>query len=216
MARVREAGGAVALGAPVLGLWLDGGTVVALLQQPDPPAGLRLIRPRRVVLCAGGTAVPPGIEDDDRPGVLWGRGLAVALAEHGTVPGRRVAVLGLGPEAGALSARLVAAGMAVIPMAAAARVLGRGRVRGLADGSGGELRCDTVAVVAPPAPATELARLLGAPVAFEAGAAAFAVSVDALGRTAVPGLFAAGEVTGAMDAARAAETGRRAGEAARG
>jgi len=215
-ARVREAGGAVALETPVLGLWLDGGTVVALLHQHAAPEGLRLVRPRRVILCAGGTAVPAVIEDGDRPGVHWGRGLAVALAEHGTVPGRQAAVLGDGDEAGALSARLEAAGMGVIRMVAASRVLGRGRVRGVADGSGGEFRCDTVAVVGPPAPATDLARLLGAPVAFEAAAAAFAVTADADGRTAVPDLYAAGEVTGAMDAARAVESGRRAGEAARG
>jgi thioredoxin reductase len=73
-----------------------------------------------------------------------------------------------------------------------------------------------VAVVQPPAPATDLARLLGAPTTFDPAARAFAVVADAAGRTAVPGLFAAGEVTGAMDAAAAAEAGRRAGEAARG
>jgi sarcosine oxidase subunit alpha len=215
-ATVRAAGGELALDAPVLGLWLDGGSVVALLRQGGGTPRLRLVRPARVVLCAGGTAVPAGIEDGDRPGVLWGRGLAVALAEHGTVPGRRAAVLGTGDEAGALAARLEEAGMAVARVAGARRVLGRGRVRALADGSGGELVCDTVAVVQPPAPATDLARQLGAPVAFEAAAAAFAVTADPHGRTAVPGLFAAGEVTGAMDGARAAEAGRRAGEAARG
>jgi sarcosine oxidase subunit alpha len=215
-ARVRAAGGEVALDAPVLGLWLDGGSVVALLQQRGLPDRLRLVRPGRVVLCAGGTAVPAGIEDGDRPGVLWGRGLAVALSEHGTVPGRRAVVLGHGDEAGALSERLEAAGMTVTQLVGARRVLGRGRVRGLADGSGGEIGCDTVAVVQPPAPATDLARLLGAPVAFDAVAAAFAVIADPHGRTAVPGLLAAGEVTGAMDAAQAAEAGRRAGEAARG
>jgi sarcosine oxidase subunit alpha len=215
-ARVRAAGGELALEAPVLGLWVDGGVVTALLHQRGTPARLRLVRPRTVVLCAGGTAVPAGIEDGDRPGVLWGRGLAVALAEHGTVPGRRAAVLGRGDEAAALSARLEAAGMAVAPVAAALRVLGRTRVRGLV-GEGGERHaCDTVAVVQPPAPATDLARLLGAPVTFEAAAAAFAVTADRHGRTAVHGLFAAGEVTGAMDAAAAAEAGRRAGEAARG
>jgi sarcosine oxidase subunit alpha len=206
----------VLLGAPVLGLWLDGGSVVALLEPVGGPPRLRLVRPGRVVLCAGGTAVPPGIEDGDRPGVLWGRGLAVALAEHGTVPGRRAAVLGDGPEAGALAARLEAAGLRVAVVAAAQRVLGRARVRGLAVAGGGVIPCDTVAVVQAPAPATDLARLLGAPVAFDTAAAAFAVTADARGRTAVPGLFAAGEVTGAMDAGRAAEAGRRAGEAARG
>jgi sarcosine oxidase subunit alpha len=71
-------------------------------------------------------------------------------------------------------------------------------------------------VVAPPAPATELGRLLGAAAPFDPGCGAFALQVDAAGRTAVPGLLAAGEVTGAMDAARAAEAGRRAGEVARG
>lgn len=215
-ARVRAAGGELALDTAVLGLWLDGGSVVALLHQRGGAERLRLVRPARVLLCAGGTAVPTDIEDGDRPGILWGRGLAVALAEHGTVPGRRVAVLGRGAEAEALAARLSSAGLSVTRLERAARALGRARVRALADGRGGEVPCDTVAVVEPPAPATDLARLLGAPVAWDEAARAFAVIVDAAGRTAVPGLFAAGEVTGAMDAARAAEAGRRAGEAARG
>ncbi len=106
--------------------------------------------------------------------------------------------------------------MAVTRLAEARRVLGRARVRAVTDGSGGAIPCDTVAVVQPPAPATDLARLLGAPVVFDRSAEAFAVIADARGRTAVPGLFAAGEVTGAMDAVRAAEAGRRAGESARG
>jgi len=215
-ARLGAAGGELALDAPVLGLWLDGGSVVALLHQRGAPDRLRLVRPSRVLLCAGGTAVPAGIEDGDRPGVLWGRGLAVALAEHGTVPGRRVAVLGAGGEAEALAERLAGAGMSVVRLGQAARALGRARVRALADGRGGEVPCDTVAVVQPPAPATDLARLLGAPVAFDASAQAFAVLADRQGRTAVPGLFAAGEVTGTLDGAGAAEAGRRAGEAARG
>jgi sarcosine oxidase subunit alpha len=78
------------------------------------------------------------------------------------------------------------------------------------------LRCDTVAVAAPPAPATDLARALGAEVAWDAEVGAFALRVDAAGRTGVPGLLAAGEVAGPVSAGRAAESGRRAGEAARG
>jgi sarcosine oxidase subunit alpha len=213
--QVRRSGGEVALGASVLGLWLDGGSVAALLHTGGATTP-RLVRPGKVLLCAGGTAVPPALEDGDRPGVHWGRGLAVALAEHGTLPGRRAVVLGAGEEAGALAVRLEEAGLAVARVAAAARVLGRGRVRALDDGGGGQFPCDTVAVVGPPAPATDLARLLGAPVAFDAACGAFAVVVDDDGRTGVPGLYAAGEVTGAMGAARAAEAGRRAGEAARG
>ena len=79
----------------------------------------------------------------------------------------------------------------------------------------GRVLCDAVAVALPPAPAVTLARLLGA--AVEPGEDGTpAVRVDALGRTSVPGLLAAGEVTGAVAPAAAAERGRRAGEAARG
>jgi sarcosine oxidase subunit alpha len=140
----------------------------------------------------------------------------VALAEHGTVPGRRMVVLGGGAEAESLAGRFRQAGMEVSVLAGAARALGRARVKALVAEDGTRHRCDTVAVVAPPAPATDLARHLGAPVRFDVALAAFALEVDANGWTGVPGLFAAGEVTGAMDARGAAEAGRRAGEAARG
>ena len=213
--RLADSGCELALATSVLGLWLDGGAVAALLWQPGAPR-LRLLRPRAVVHCAGGMAVPPLLADGDRPGVLWGRGLAVAIAEHGLVPGERAAVLGLGAEAEALSARLSGIGLEVERLAAARRALGRGRVRGLERLDGTRLDCDTVAVVSPPAPATDLARHLGAPVRFDEGSAAFALDVDADGFTGVPGLWAAGEVTGAMGAQRAADSGRRAGEAARG
>jgi sarcosine oxidase subunit alpha len=78
------------------------------------------------------------------------------------------------------------------------------------------VRCDTIAVATPPAPAAELARELGAAVTWDPELAAFALEVSPDGETGVPGLFAAGEVTGDMDGAVAAERGRRAGEAARG
>jgi sarcosine oxidase subunit alpha len=95
------------------------------------------------------------------------------------------------------------------------RVAGRGRVRALVL-AGGRLDCDTVAVATPPAPATELGRALGAAVRLDPVLGAFALVAAGDGTTGVPGLLAAGEVTGAADAARAAEAGRRAGEAARG
>jgi len=44
---------------------------------------------------------------------------------------------------------------------------------------------------------------------------AFAVEAGPSGETGVPGLLVAGEATGGMDGARAAEAGGRAGEAAR-
>jgi sarcosine oxidase subunit alpha len=216
-ARVRAAGGEVAAGTTVVGLWHDGGAPVAALHADGPPARVRLVRPARVVVCTGGTPQPLAIPGGDRPGVLGGRGLAVALAEHGVVPGARAVVVGEGAEPHARAGALAGAGVAVeiVGDAAAGRVLGRTRVRALALPSR-RLACDTLAIATPPAPAAELARALGGEVGWDASLGAFALRVDAAGRTDVPGLLAAGEVTGGMDAARAAERGRRAGEAARG
>lgn len=217
---IARSGGELALGTTVLGLWLDHDAPLAALRSDGPRGRLRLVRPARIVVANGGTAQPPPLEDGDRPGVFAARGLLAALAEHGVVPGRAAVVLGEGPEAAAAAERLRAAGVEVLAAPAGAsaaegRVVGRGRVRGLR-AAGGLVRCDVLAIATPPSPATELARALGAAVAFDPGCAAFAIRADREGRTGVTGLFAAGEVTGAMTAREAAEHGQRAGEAARG
>jgi len=214
---VPAAGGEVATGAAVFGLWRDGGSVLAGIAVDGPPRRLRLVRPARLVLCPGGQAVPPAIPGNDRPGLASARGLAVALAEHGVVPGERAAVLGDGPEAEAIAALLAGAGLPVERAAAhgGVRVVGRGRVRGLAVEGRGRVRCDVVAVATPPVPATDLARALGAGVRWDAALEAFAVAAGADGATGVPGLWVAGEATGAASAAEALEAGRRAGRAAR-
>jgi len=212
-ARVRAAGGEVALGTAVLGFWIDAGAPLAALRGEG--RGLRLVRPGRIVLCPGGHPTALAAVDGDRPGVHAARGLLAALAEHGVLPGRRIAVAGEGAEAQAAAARFAAAGVAVEAAPAVARVHGRARVRAVEVPGRGRVLCDAVAVALPPAPAVTLARLLGA--AVEPGEDGTpAVRVDAEGRTSVPGLLAAGEVTGAVDPAAAAERGRRAGEAARG
>jgi sarcosine oxidase subunit alpha len=214
LARVRAAGGEAALGGEVLGLWHDGASPLALV---SAPGGIRLVRAARIVLCTGGHPEPPAVAGGDRPGVLAARGAAALLAEHGVVPGRRAAVIGSGDEATRAAERLGAAGMGaeVVAPAEVRRILGRGRVRAL-EVAGRRLPCDTVIVATPPAPATELARALGAPVRLDPALGTFALAAGGDGRTAIPGLFAAGEVTGPASAARAAEAGRRAGEAARG
>jgi sarcosine oxidase subunit alpha len=217
LARVRAGGGEPALGATVAGLWHDGGAPLAALVGEGPGARVRLVRPERVLVCAGGHPQPPAVAGGDRPGVLAARGLAALLAEHGVVPGRRAAVAGGGEEAERVAERLCAAGMEVelVRSLEAGRLAGRGRVRAVVLAAG-RVECDTVVVATPPAPATELGRALGAAVRLDPALGAFALEAAADGRTEVPGLFAAGEATGAMDAARSAEAGRRAGEAARG
>jgi sarcosine oxidase subunit alpha len=215
LARVRAAGDA-ALDAAVVGLWHDGGSPVALLADGGRER-LRLVRAARIVLCTGGHPQPPDAPGGDRPGVFAARGLAILLAEHGVVPGTRAAVIGAGADAERVAERLAEAGTSVDLLApeVGCRIMGRGRVRGIVLPDR-RIGCDTVAVATPPAPATELGRVLGAAVRLDPALGAFALATAPDGATGIPGLLAAGEVTGAAGAAEAAEAGRRAGRAARG
>jgi sarcosine oxidase subunit alpha len=213
-AAVASRGGELALATTVLGLWTDGGLCAALLQHGPEPR-LRLVRPCRVVLATGTHAEPPAFEDSGLPGVHAARGLLVALAEHGVVPGERVALLGAGAEPDATAARLSAAGMAVSRVRGEpVRATGRGRLAALELAGGARLECDALAVATPRAPAAELARLLGATLTLDPAGGGLRLAADERGRVA-PGVFLAGEVLGAVDGAAAAESGRRAAEAAR-
>jgi sarcosine oxidase subunit alpha len=210
---VTRAGGEVALGAAVVGLWTDGGLCAVLLQEGAQPR-VRLVRPRGVILATGTHAEPPAFEDSDLPGVLAGRGLLVALAECGVVPGEQAAVLGHGPEADAVADRLAAAGMQAARLSGVpVRALGRARLNAVVMSGGARVECDTLAVATPRAPAAELARLAGAALTLDPAGDAFRLSAGEGGRVAA-GVYVAGEVLGAMDAEAAVESGRRAAEAA--
>jgi sarcosine oxidase subunit alpha len=213
---VRDAGGEVATGTTVVGLWHDGDRPTALLVSPEP-ARTRVVQAGRIVVCTGGQSRPPLFESSDLPGVHSGRGLALALAEDGVVPGARMAVLGDGAEASAIANAFREAGVEVITVTEPPRsASGRGRVRALVLSSGEELRCDVVAQGASPDPAPDLLRALGVGVDWDAGLETFAPRVGADGSTAAKGIFAAGEVARPVTAGEAAAWGLRAGEAARG
>jgi sarcosine oxidase subunit alpha len=212
---VRGAGGDVACATTALGTWRDGTRlVVALLVAGDPPR-LRLVRPDRLVLATGSSALPPLFPRNDRPGVYAARGLLCALAESGAVPGERAVVLGRGPEAAATADRLGAAGMEVARVEEVAEALGGRRLSGVVLPGGRRVACDTLAFAGPRAPASDLARTAGAEVALDAESGGFAVRAGVAGETSVPGVWVAGEVTGAMSAAEALGAGRRAGEGSR-
>jgi sarcosine oxidase subunit alpha len=213
---VTRAGGELATGTEVVGLWHDGGSPLALLHTEGPPLRVRIARPRVIVLCTGAHPLPPSIPGGDRPGVLAARGVATLLVEHGVLPGRRVLVAGSGPETARLAAALTAAGGAAeaIPSLDRARLVGRTHLRALVT-PGHRIPCDAVAVT-DAAPALELGRALGAPIGWDGARAALALACGPHGQTGVPCLFAAGEVCAPVSAAEAAEAGRRAGEAARG
>jgi len=183
---VGRAGGEVALGSAAVGIWRDGGAPLLVLMSERPVARLRLVRAPQLILCPGGTARPPLFARNDLPGVFWGRGLAVALAEAGTIPGERALVLGTGPEAGALAARLGAVGMAARAIAGpVAQARGGARIAGIVLADGADLLCDTLAVAAPPVPACELGREAGAAVALDVRLGVHAVRAGADGDTGV-------------------------------
>ena len=213
---VSSAGGETALSTSATGLWRDGGSPVCLVVGKAPPR-IRLVRAPRIVVCTGGNARPPTFPGNDLPGIHSGRALALALAEHGAFPGSRVAVLGAGPEASALTARFSAAGLDATQVPGPVDLArGRGRVRFLRLAGGAILPCDAVAQGEPPTPAPELLRALGVGVDWSAASEAFEPRVSPDGTTSVPGLLAAGEVARPVSAAEAITWGRRAGEAARG
>jgi len=212
-----RAGGRVELRAPVLGLWRDGTELLAAVDRrgsPGSPGRMLVVRAARAVLASGTWAQPPLFPGNDLPGIHGARGLLVAMAEDGVVPGERAAVLGQGPEAVATAERLLSAGMAVERVEGEVE-RGRGgrRLAALDLAGGRRVRCDTLAVATPRMPAAELARGAGAPLELDPVTGAFRVKPGPAGLIA-PGVWAAGEVCGPCTAAAAAEAGLRAGEAA--
>lgn len=208
---VEAAGGRVATRAAVIGLWRHEGEALAAVDLRGAPPRLLVARAPRVVLASGTWAQPPLFPGNDLPGVHGARGLLVALAEDGVLPGRRVAVLGEGPEAAAAAARLAEAGAAVELVTEVERARGARRLAALDLPGGRRLRCEALAVATPRMPAAELAREAGAALELDAVTGAFRVRPAAGGRVA-EGIHAAGEVCGPCGAAEAAEAGRRAGE----
>jgi sarcosine oxidase subunit alpha len=213
---VAAAGGELATRTTAVGLWTDGGAPLCLLV-PEDGGPARLVSSPRIVVCTGGVVQPPLFAGSDAPGVFSGRALALALAEHGVVPGTRAAVLGEGAEAGAVADRLRGAGMEVERVAGEVEgALGRRRIRGLRLAGGRTLACDTVVAAAVPSPAADLLRAVGVPVEWDASLGAFAPRVAPDGTTPVTGVWAAGEVAVPVPSEAAAAWGRRAGEACRG
>jgi sarcosine oxidase subunit alpha len=210
---VARAGGQVLVRAAVLGLWRQGGEALAAVAVRGEAPRLVVVRAARVVLASGTWAQPPVFPGNDLPGVHGARGLAVALSEHGVVPGERAVVLGSGPEAEAVAARLRDAGLAVERVDEVARARGGRRLAAVDLPGGRRVRCDVLASSTPRMPAAELAREAGAPLALDPETGAFRVVPGEAGAVAA-GIFAAGEVCGPCSAADAAAAGRRAGEAA--
>ena len=172
----------------------------------------------RYIYATGGHLQNALFIDNDRPGVLAGRAVGLLLGGYGVQLGRRPLVVGLGDYAEALAAALTATGAQVERIDGQherlARALGNPWVDGAVvtteAGLPRHVVCDLIAIVEPPAAASELPQLHGAKVAFDPRLG-FCVVTDGAGHTSVPAVFSCGEVTGAYNALAAAQHGQHVG-----
>jgi len=201
----------VHLSTRVMGLYEEGGLRLVLVRGPQ---GLVQLRTHEVVLAAGGIERTVPFGSNDLPGVFGGRGLLAMARATGVRPGQRVVVVGSDPDAPVVARGLVQQGFTVAGLvdtegalgrpeglptlvgARPVRALGRRLVRGLevqeADGHTHRVACNLIAVVAPLAPAYELASEVGAQAIYERSRGGFVLPVDAQGRSSVPWVRVAG------------------------
>jgi thioredoxin reductase len=163
--------------------------------------GLVRLRARRYLYATGGYDQGLPFPGGDRPGVVSARACGRLVFRWGVRPGRRVVLLtepgGTSPFAAMLTAGLEQLGIPVI-------------AGSTDDPPDCDLKRDLVALDTLPAPASELARQHGARVALAPAAGGFAVAIDAT-YTAVPHVYAAGDVTGYQGPSAAATAGAAAG-----
>ncbi len=168
----------------------------------------------------GGYASNLPFDNNDRPGVIAARAAARLLAAHDVVAGEQVVMIVDGARGGAAASEVrrhaAALGDALTThgatvrtvvladVAAAATTLLGNEVTSIELHSGERIDCDTVAVVALPAPASEGPRMQGCAVDLNPDIGGYAVVVDGNGRTSVQGAYAAGDVTGFVGPAAAA------------
>lgn len=212
-AEAERAGAELVSRATAIGFFPEDDGGVLAVATPDQ---LIRVHARAWIWATGGYAVNLPFPNNDRPGVIAARAVGRLLVDHGILGGERICIVQaphVADDAAALAAALGRAG-AEVERVALVDVLGaRGRSWVTAiDTSSARLDCDLVAVAALPAPASEGARQQRCKVVLDPDAGGFKVLVDERGATSTPDVWACGDVTGYMGAARAATDGARVGE----
>jgi len=220
---------AVALGVdlrPASVVWgvLDGTTlgVAAACPATTEEAGARrpissLLQPGVLILAPGSTDLPHPFPGATLPGVWSARALLILLNRDRVLPGRRLAILGTGPEAAAVAAAVARAGIetaaTVDPTTAPVGAEGDERVRAiLIDGK--RIPVDLIAVAVGRQPDAALALMAGVGVGFEPLLGGHVPALDDRLRTTTPAIFVAGDAAGPADPTTALAEGRLAGLAA--
>lgn len=200
-----------------------------------PEEHLVTVRPDAIVFATGGYEQAALFAGNDLPGHYGARALARLAVVRRVLPAKKVVILeGHTPieTAGRLAQRLEKLGCEVTRVSANATTdravlggrvplaaRGRTRIKALELASATDPRaksqvvsCGLVATAHPPAPAFELPAQAGAKLDHRLSLGGFVVRIEpGSGATTAPRVFAAGDVTGASTARRAALSGRRAG-----
>jgi sarcosine oxidase subunit alpha len=179
------------------------------------PEQLIRVHARAWIWATGGYVVNLPFSDNDRPGVIAARAVGRLLVDHGILAGDKICIVEVprvAAEMAALAGALGAAGAEVVRVALAETLgtRGRGWVSQV-ETTTGRIDCDLVAVAAIPAPASEGARQQSCKVVLDPDAGGFRIAVDATGKTSAPNVWACGDVTGYVGAARAAAEGAQVG-----
>ncbi|HXU73747.1 MAG TPA: 2Fe-2S iron-sulfur cluster-binding protein [Polyangia bacterium] len=181
------------------------------------PDGLLKVTAERYVYATGAYDQNAVFVDNDRPGVLPARAVGRLLVRFGVKPAERPVVVGDGPYARALAEALAKTGAEVTRIDGRDEQIvaasGHGWVRSVETSKRKKIKCDLLAVAALPAPASELPRQHGVPVAFADGKGGFFCRVDDEGKSAAHHVFACGDVTGFGGIDDAVSAGARSGRA---
>ena len=213
----------------VLGLYDDElGRVLLAVQRDAEGPRVVLVQARAILFALGGYAPTVPFENNDIPGVFSGRAASDLLLRRRLLIGDAPVILGEGSQLlplarmfqaeGATPPLVLHTGAGLAPAGSVSgaplRAHGRTWVHGFSyrEAGGRERRvdCDAVVISLPPTPAFELLRQAGVKIAFRPELQTFAPEVERDGRTAVAGIWAAGDVVRPGVTHDAAESGRAA------
>ncbi len=178
----------------------------------NPTSSYRL-KADKIVLATGSTDVVVPFAGYELAGVMTARATLMAMNLHRVLPGRRIGVVGNGPDLGELTASLEAAGVEIVvhvPEVAQAIASGDGVVSALSDG-GDPVEVDAVITALGVQPDPELALQAQVETAYSPAFGMHLPMRSELGETSVSGIYSVG-LPGST--ARAAAEGAVAGNAA--
>ena len=142
---------------------------------PDASEQLIRVRAKRVIVATGTYEAPLLFENNDLVGVMLSSAVERLIGLHGIAPGRRAALIGEGPAAERIAARLREAGIevaAAVPLGQVVGATGSGSVNGL-ETKDAHIACDLVVVSGHVVPNAGLLHQAGAKLSWDDAKGAF-------------------------------------------